>query len=464
MNNAATTQPRAHLNSLTSGVSTPAMMMAFEDWLTHLARNPEEQVELARTGDTHFWQCFEYFMEDAQRQRAHPAPARDTDYPVGEKVAVTPGKVILRNRLIELIQYSPSVGAVLPEPILIVPAWIMKYYILDLSPANSLIKYLVDQGHTVFAVSWTNPDEQDRDLGLDDYLQLGLMDVLDAVGSVVPDQQVHAVGYSLGGTLMAIAAAALARDGDDRLATVSLLAAQTDFTEPGEFGLVIDESQISTLEDMMWNQGYIDNTQLAGAFQLMSAKDLAWSRMLKDHLLGECTPMSDLMAWNADVTRLPYRMHTEYLRSMFLHNDLASGRYIVNDKPVALVDIQCPIFCVGTMRDHVAPWRSVYKLNLLTNVETTFVLSSGGHNVGIVNPPGVAGRSYQMLTREHDGKYVDPELWLKGAPLHEGSWWPAWSDWLKDRSGMGGAPPPIGAPSHGLRTICAAPGAYVLQK
>jgi polyhydroxyalkanoate synthase len=424
--------------------------------------NPEVLARTLQSGGANLTQGVHNLFEEVQRLQVQAPPPGSDAYVVGVNVAITPGEVIYRNRLIELIQYAPAGAKVRPEPILIVPAWIMKYYLLDLSPANSLVKYLVGQGHTVFCISWLNPASTDRDLGMDDYLRLGVMDALDAVGAIVPAQKIHAVGYCLGGTLTSIAAAAMGRDGDSRLATLSLFAAQTDFTEPGELALFIDDSQVSFLEDIMWDQGYLDNKQMAGAFQLMSSNELIWSRMLKDYLMGERRPLSDMMAWNADGTRLPYRMHTEYLRRLFLHNDLASGRYPVGDEPVALSDIRCPIFCVGTVRDHVAPWRSVYKLNLLTDAETTFLLTSGGHNVGIVNPPGVPGRSYQVLARAHDSNYLDPDLWLKTAPTHEGSWWPHWDAWLQARSGEPVAPPAMGAAAH--TPICPAPGTYVLQK
>ncbi len=422
---------------------------------------------LARTVDTqgaNLAQGMQNLAEDARRLQAQAAPLGTADFVPGQNVAITPGQVILRNHLIELIQYAPTTAQVRPEPVLIVPAWIMKYYILDLSPGNSLIKYLVDQGHTVFVVSWRNPGPQDRDLGMDDYLHLGVMDAIDAVCKVVPDQRVQAVGYCLGGTLLSIAASAMGRDGDVRLASITLLAAQTDFSEPGELALFIDDSQVTFLEDIMWDQGYLDNQQMAGTFQLMSSNNLIWSRMLKDYLMGERTPVSDLMAWNADGTRLPYRMHAEYLGRLYLHNDLASGRYPVMGQPVALTDIACPIFCLGTARDHVAPWRSVYKLNLLTDTETTFALTSGGHNVGIVNPPGVPHRSYQVLTHRPDATYIDPDAWLEAAPTHEGSWWPCWLAWLQARSGSPVAPPAMGNAAQGLKPVCAAPGTYVLQK
>jgi polyhydroxyalkanoate synthase len=426
--------------------------------------NPEVLDRTFKTGGANLWQGFQNFMDDAQRALKKAPPRGVEAYKAGQNLAITPGQVIFRNRLIEVIQYAPQGTQVRPEPILVVPAWIMKYYILDLSPENSLIKHLVDQGYTVFAMSWLNPGSEDRDLGMDDYLGQGVMTALDVVGKVVPGCKIHAAGYCLGGTLLSMAAAAMGRDGDDRLASITLFAAQTDFTEPGELDLFIDESQISYLEDIMWEKGYLDNARMAGAFQMINSASLVWSRILKDYLMGERTPVSDLMAWNADGTRMPYRMHSEYLRRLFLHNDLASGRYPVGGRPIALTDIRCPIFCVGTERDHVAPWRSVYKIHLLTDTDLTFALTSGGHNVGIVNPPGVPGRSFQMLTRPHDGAYLAPDDWLQSAPKQEGSWWPAWVQWLGAHSSAPGKVPTMGAPSKGLQPICPAPGTYVLQK
>lgn len=428
-----------------------------------LPTNPEVLRQTISKGGTNLVSGFQNLMADWERTTSGKKPPGTENFVVGRDVAVTPGKVIYRNRLIELIQYAPATDRVRPEPVLIVPAWIMKYYILDLSPQNSLVKYLTQQGFTVFMISWKNPDPQDRDLGLDDYRALGVMAALDAIRAIVPGQKIHSVGYCLGGTLLSIAAAAMARDADDRLRSVTLLAAQTDFHEAGELMLFINESQIAFLEDMMWEQGFLDATQMAGAFQILHSSDLVWSRMVRDYLMGERSPMTDLMAWNADATRMPYRMHSEYLRRLFLNNELAEGRYEVAGKSIALADIRAPIFTVGTTRDHVAPWRSTYKINLLTDTDVTYLLTTGGHNAGIVSEPGHDGRSFQVMTKGADANYVDPAAYLATAPRKEGSWWPEWVAWLGARSGDPVSPPDMGATTADLAPCGDAPGTYVLQ-
>jgi polyhydroxyalkanoate synthase len=297
---------------------------------------------------------------------------------------------------------------------------------------------------------------------MEDYRKLGVLAALDAIGAIVPGRKVHAVGYCIGGTLLAIAAAAMARDGDTRLRSVSFFAAQTDFTEAGELKLFINENQLAFLEDVMWEQGFLDSRQMAGTFQLLRSNDLVWSRMVRTYLMGEREPMTDLTAWNADATRMPYRQHSEYLRRLFLDNDLAEGRFPAADGPVALTDLRAPVFVVGTETDHIAPWRSVYKLHLLSDAEITFVLTSGGHNVGIVSEPGHANRHYRVGTRQSDGQYVDPDRWMASAQLKDGSWWPEWAAWLDARSGKLAAQPPIGA--RGYEPLCDAPGTYVLEE
>jgi len=427
-----------------------------------LATNPEVFRQTVSKGGMNLVSGLRNMTEDWERAVSGKKPIGTENYAVGRDVAATPGKVVYRNRLIELIQYAPATGKVRPEPVLIIPAWIMKYYILDLSPHNSLVKYLTEQGFTVFMISWKNPSPDDRDLGIDDYRTLGVMAALGAVRAIVPNQKVHAVGYCLGGTLLSIAAAAMARDGDDRLKSITLLAAQTDFTDAGELMLFINESQVAFLEDMMWEQGFLDATQMAGAFQMLRSSDLVWSRMIRDYLMGERAPVIDLMAWNADVTRMPYRMHSEYLRRLFLNNDLAEGRYLVADKPIALTDISAPIFTVGTVRDHVAPWRSTYKINTMTDTDVTYLLATGGHNAGIVSEPGPDGRGFQVMTRKADDRYIDPETFLAQAPQKQGSWWPEWVAWLAARSGEPVVPPAMGAADHA--PLADAPGTYVLQQ
>lgn len=425
--------------------------------------NPVVLNETLQQGGANILKGTQNLCEDLQRLASREKPAGAEAFRVGHQVAITSGKVIFRNRLIELIQYAPTTGEVHADPIVIVPAWIMKFYILDLSPGNSLVRYLVEHGYTVFIISWKNPTKDDRDLSLEDYRRLGVMAALDAVSAVVPERQIHAVGYCLGGTLLAIAAAAMARDGDNRLKSLTLLAAQTDFTEAGELSLFIDEDQVRFLEDIMKAQGYLDAKQMAGAFQLLRSNDLIWSAMVRDYLMGQRRPMIDLMAWNADATRMPARMHSEYLRRLFLDNDLAEGRYLVDGKPVSLRDIRVPIFAVSTIRDHVAPWRSVYKIQMLTDADVTFVLSNGGHNAGIVNPPDLPRSHHQIATHKENEAYVDPGSWQATAVHHEGSWWACWLAWIDPQSAEMAPPPRMGAPDKGYAALYDGPGAYVLE-
>ena len=425
--------------------------------------NPEVLARTVEQGGMNLLRGAQNAVEDWQRTIAgRERPASD-GFLVGGDVAVTPGKVVYRNRLIELIQYAPATKEVHAEPLLITPAWIMKYYILDLSTHNSLVRYLVEHGHTVFMISWLNPTADDRDLGMDDYRRLGPMAALDAIQAIVPEQKVHAVGYCLGGTLLSIAAAAMARDGDDRLASITTLATQVDFSEAGELMLFVNDSEVAFLESMMWDQGYLDGSQMAGAFQLLRSNDLIWSRLVQDYLMGERQGVNDLMAWNTDVTRMPYRMHSEYLRGLFLNNDLADGRYLVNDRPINLADIRAPIFAVGTEKDHVAPWRSVHKITFHPATDVTFLLTSGGHNAGIVSEPGHPRRRYRVATKHAGDRYLDPDRWLATVPVNEGSWWPEWQAWLAGLSTAAAAPPTMGAAGKGYPPLDDAPGSFVLQ-
>jgi len=376
---------------------------------------------------------------DDWRRRHALAPLQQAEHAwrPGQDLAITPGKVVYRNELVELIQYLPLTSTVQAEPVFIVPSWIMKYYILDLQPHNSMVRWLVEQGHTVFILSWRNPDESDAQRGMADYLQLGVFDCLAAIAKLLPGVAVHACGYCLGGTLLSLAAAALARpsgvepaDALAPLASVSLLAAETDFSEPGEMGVLIDEPQVELLEAMMAERGFLTGPQMAGSFAYLHARDQVWARRLRELWLGESQETNDLMAWNADVTRMPAAMHSEYLRRCYLHNEIAEGRFPVQGRPVSLADIRQPMFVVGTETDHVSPWKSVYKIHQLTSAPLTFVLTSGGHNAGIVSEPGHAHRHYALRLRLADGAWTDPDHWAAGAQRFEGSWWTAWHDWL----------------------------------
>ena len=427
------------------------------------ATNPTVLDKAFRSGGENFVFGWQNWLSDWMQLLSSGKPANDGEFVVGKTVATSHGKVAFRKELIELIQYYPTTDKVHPEPILIVPAWIMKYYILDLSPRNSLVKFLTGEGFTVFMISWRNPGSGDRNIAFDDYRRLGVQAALAVIGDIVPGPQVHALGYCLGGTLLSIAAAAMARDGDTRLKSITLLAAQTDFTEAGELTLFINESQVAFLEDMMWERGVLDTTQMAGAFQLLRSNDLIWSKLTRDYLMGERAPPSDLMAWNADATRLPSRMHSEYLRKLFLHNDLAEGRYRVEGKPVSLSDIHAPMFVLGTVRDHVAPWKSTYKINYQVEADVTYLLTSGGHNAGIVAPPGEQGHFYQVRTKAAKVAYIGPDEWLKATPKVEGSWWPEWTRWLALQSGELCEPPRIGTGHAEDGTLPDAPGDYVRQ-
>ncbi|MVT71188.1 alpha/beta fold hydrolase [Bradyrhizobium pachyrhizi] len=427
--------------------------------------NPEVVGKTIETGGANFVQGGQNWLEDVTRLAAGQPPVGTEDFLPGRDVAVTPGKVVYRNHLIELIQYAATTETVLAEPVLIVPAWIMKYYILDLSPQNSLVRYLVGRGHTVFCISWRNPTAEDRDLTMDDYRRSGIMAAIDAVNVIVPDRKIHATGYCLGGTLLSIAAAGMARTDDKRLASITLFAAQTDFTEPGELALFVDHSQMHLLDSMMWNRGYLSADQMAGAFSLLRTNDLIWSRLVHDYLMGERSPMIDLMAWNADSTRMPYKMHAEYLQRLYLDNELAAGRFMVGGRPAALQNIRAPMFVVGTERDHVAPWRSVYKIHYLTDTDVTFVLTSGGHNAGIVSEPGRSGRHFRIALKRTTDSCLGPDEWAAATVPKDGSWWVGWAEWLVSHSAPERVLPPVmGAAGKGNVPIEKAPGTYIFQR
>lgn len=417
-----------------------------------------------RTAGANFAAGASLFTEDLARLARGEKLKGLEDFKIGKNIALTEGTVVFQNELMELIQYAPTTPQVREEPMLIVPAWIMKYYVLDLSPENSLVRYLVDQGFTVFMISWKNPGAELRDTSFDDYRSKGVMAAVDTIGEIVPNRKLHAVGYCLGGTILAIAAAAMDRDHDDRFASLSLLAAQTDFEEAGELMLFIDESQLALLDDMMHVQGYLDTRQMAGAFNVLRANEMIFSQFVQRYLLGEPRAPTDLDAWLADATRMPARMHSEYLHQLFLDNSFAHGNYLVDGRAVALKDIKTSTFALGAERDYVAPWRSVYKVELYSSADTEFILTGGGHNSSVVSPPGKAGAYYRISTCDASDQYVDPDTWLASASQKQGSWWPEWVRWLDAHSSSVRVTPSFlrntdgGPPAYGP-----APGSYVFE-
>jgi polyhydroxyalkanoate synthase subunit PhaC len=429
--------------------------------------NPQVLHETAISAGANLAKGYANWWRDALAVGAGAKPRGVEEFRPGVGVALTPGKVVHRNALVELLMYEPGTKKVAKEPLLIVPSWIMKYYILDLTPEDSLVKYLVDQGHTVFMVSWRNPGAADRQLSLDDYLQSGVLDTVQAVQALCPGAGIHAAGYCLGGTLLAMGAAVLGARKDAALKTVSILAGQVDFEEPGELGLFIDESQIAFLEDLMAESGYLDGRRMAGAFQLINSKDLVWSKLLHEYLMGAQTPMTPMRAWNADATRMPARMHGEYLRRLYLENELAEDAYRFDGEHVTLRAIHPPLFVVATERDHVSPWTSVYKILRLVHAPARFVLVSGGHNVGIVSPPSGPSAhpqaGYRWAEHEPHEAPADPQAWRAHAIQVQGSWWKCWASWLREHGSTevpARAVPDV--PFEGR--VVPAPGTHVFQE
>lgn len=402
----------------------------------------------------------DHLIDDLSRFIQNELPRDAEQFKLGTDLATCEGKIIYRNSLFELIQYAPKTQKVYPEPILIIPAWIMKYYILDLSPNNSMVKFLLEKGHTVFMISWKNPDKEDSSHGLSDYLKEGVIKAIEIVSKVVPNQKIHATGYCVGGTILTMAAAYLAKHNKNLLKSLTLFATQIDFADAGELLMFIDESELAYLDDLMWNQGNLKKWQLSGAFNMLRSKDLIWSRWVRDYLKGKEEKMFDLMAWNADATRIPYKLHAEYLRSLYLNNDLIEHRYQFEDTIIDLDEIRIPVFAVATEKDHIAPWKSVFKLHALLATELTFILTNGGHNAGIISEPGHKDRKFEIRVSNSRDHYISPEKWREKAEKKSGSWWLTWQNWLKNDSQAKTTPPEMGAKE--FKPIEDAPGQYVL--
>ncbi len=379
-------------------------------------------------------------------------------FQVGENVAVSPGKVVFQNDLLQLLQYEPATEKVYKKPLLIIPPWINKFYILDLRQDNSFIKWCVEQGYTVFVVSWVNPDESLSDKSFEDYMNEGPLAALDAIEQAIGERQVTAIGYCLGGTLMAATLAYMAAIGDDRITACTFFTAQVDFTEAGELTVFIDEEQLQFLEEKMEETGYLDGGSMSTTFNMLRANDLIWSFVVNNYLLGKDPFPFDLLFWNSDATRMPAKMHSYYLRNMYQRNLLVQpGALELNGVGVDLSKVKIPIFLQSGKDDHIAPFRSVFKATQHFSGPVTFMVAGSGHIAGVVNPP--AAGKYQHWLNSKRKKYTDPDEWLADATEYPGSWWPAWDKWLSKKSGP---KVPTRVPgADGLPALEDAPGSYV---
>ena len=379
-------------------------------------------------------------------------------FKLGENVASTPGKVIFENRMLQLIQYTPATESVYKRPLLIVPPWINKYYIMDLQPKNSLIKWLIEQGHTVLVISWVNPDETYADTGYDEYVTQGLYAALDAVELATGEREVNAIGYCLGGTLLASTLAHMAANGDDRIKSATFFASMIDFEEPGELGVFIDERQVAELEKRMDEKGYLDASCMATTFNMLRANDLIWTFAINNYLLGQDPMAFDLLYWNSDSTRMPAKMHSFYLRNMYLENRLREpGGISVAGTPIDVREFNIPVYFLSTLDDHISPWRSTYAGAKLLSGPVRFVLGASGHIAGVINPP--SAEKYHYWSSKTESLPDDAEDWLNSATRYEGSWWPDWAAWAGSQSRE---KVPARQPGDGkLEILEDAPGRYV---
>ena len=379
-------------------------------------------------------------------------------FTLAETIAVTPGQVVFQNDLMQLLQYAPSTRTVAKRPLLIVPPWINKYYVLDLRPGNSLIKWLVDGGLTVFVVSWVNPDERLSHKTFEDYMLEGPLAAMDAIAAATGEEGVDAVGYCIGGTLLACTLAYLAATDERRIASATLLTTLVDFAQPGELSVFIDDEQLALLDAHMEERGYLEGRHMAQVFNLVRDNDLIWSFVVNNYLMGREPPAFDLLYWNSDSTRMPAMMHGFYLRKMYLENRLVEpGGIALGGVAIDLGAIRVPTYVLSTMEDHIAPWKATYPATRLFGGPTTFVLSASGHIAGVVNPPDASKYCYWTNRR----KRRDADAWLESATRHEGSWWPHWRRWLRRPAGASDRVPARIPGEGGLDVIEDAPGSYV---
>lgn len=425
------------------------------------ATNPAVLEKVIETKGANLVHGLKNMLEDLEEGEGQ-LKIRMTDtsaFTLGENVATTPGKVVFQNKMFQLIQYTPSTDTVLKRPLLIVPPWINKFYIMDLQPKNSLLKWLVGQGHTVFVVSWINPDETYKDIGFDDYVTEGIVTAVDAVEQATGESEINAIGYCIGGTLLSTSLAYMKANGDNRVKSATFFTTMIDFADPGELGVFIDEEQIAGLEKMMEEEGCLKGSKMSGAFNMLRANDLIWSFYVNNYLLGNDPRPFDLLYWNSDSTRMTPTMHSWYLRNMYQDNKLCKANALsVKGTPIDISSIDIPVCFVSAVEDHIAPWLSTYSGAKLFSGDTRFILGGSGHIAGIINPPDAKKYGYRVTDTLSD----DPHAWADKAEVNEGSWWPNWDSWVR----------PLASDTvkariegkGGLKVIEAAPGTYVKCK
>ena len=421
------------------------------------ATNPEVLRATAESKGENLVRGLRNLLDDFERGQGRLS-IRTVDeeaFEVGGNLATTPGKVVFQNDLMQLVQFAPATRKVHRKPLLVVPPWINKYYILDLRPENSFIRWTVGQGHTVFVVSWVNPDAGLAGKTFEDYMLDGPLAALDAIERATGEKRVNALGYCIGGTLLACALAHMAAKKDNRVASATFLTSLVDFEEVGDIEAFIDESQVEGLEKIMSERGYLEGSEMAATFSALRANDLVWSFVINNYLLGKDPFPFDILYWNGDSTRMPAAMHGDYLRRMYLENALSRGEMELGGAPLDLKAVKTPAYLLSTREDHIAPWGSTYEATRLLGGKTTFTLAISGHVAGVVNPPDKGKYGYWTNPRNPGSAGA----WLEGADRHDGSWWPHWAAWLKPRAG---AMVPAREPgAGGLPALEDAPGSFV---
>ena len=427
-----------------------------------LLTNPAALRRIAETGGTSLAEGTRNLLADLREGRLSMTDT--TAFELGKNIAVTPGKVVYRNELIELIQYEPRAQQVYEVPILFIPPWINKYYILDLQPKNSMVNYLLEQGFQVFMISWKNPDASVEDTKFEDYMTKGPLAAAEVVKDITGSEKINPVGYCVGGTLLAVTLAYLAVGDDENPFNAStFMVALQDFTDVGETAVFIDEPQVEFMEQQMMERGYLDNRKMANMFNLLRSSELIWSNVVNNYLLGQKPPAFDLLYWNADGTRMARDAHSFYLRNTYLENNLVKPDKVqIKGRPIDLGKIEGETYAVGAERDHIVPWYSAWKIGQLTSAKTRFALANSGHIAGMINPPS-RGKGKHWVNESGDaGAAITAEEWRKNATEHEGSWWEDWTNWLEPRSGEKVSPPQVG--SEDYPPIENAPGTYVKER